>query len=55
MLGEESSRLLSELCIWTERSTARVAGGELKPLKNLLSIPLLGELKSILISSNYNS
>jgi len=41
MVGEKSYRFLSELRTWTERSTARVAGGELKPSENLLSIPLL--------------
>jgi hypothetical protein len=54
MLGEKRYRLLSELGTWTERSTARVAGGELKLSKDLLCIPLLCEMKSILISTNCN-
>jgi len=38
MLGDKSSKILFELGIWSKRSTARVAGGELKPLKDLHTV-----------------
>jgi hypothetical protein len=41
LLGEKSSRILSELCTSTEWSAYWMAGGELKASKDLLRIPLL--------------